>query len=490
MRNLSKNTKTLILSCAGLIVLIAAALILLLTQNAPEPDEPDQTDDTAGAQIALTDFNTDDVVRISVRNPHDEYIIERNGNGGFGIAELLSAPLHETRFDAALRYVAGFRAIRIVEEDAEDLEQYGLGADAAWFKAEFANGESFEIYIGDPTPTTEPMSYIRIAGEDTVYIVWSYFVNNFREDRRFYVSLELTLDYEAAGMPLAERMVIEHTEGETFIIERIPLLEDIQVATSLNIHRMIQPYQIELSHVDSIPLLNGFFGLRAERVSYVGREIPDEGTVVAFVEMTVDGRTESLEIRTVREETEDGAEIIYKAVYSEIPEVLYVFNPASLPWLSFDIEQIMSTLFHLPNIFSVSDFIIETSEHNLHFTLQGNAQDRNEAYFLHGELIDTSEFKQLYQYCISASADALFNNDPAIIGALEAGELPLLTRVTYRYRGGSRADDVIEFYDSGDRRTLIVKNGEPLFSSRMMYITRLEQNIEAYLAGERLIMSW
>jgi hypothetical protein len=474
MKNLSKNTKTLIFSGLGLVVLIIAALILTL--NPDEAKNPD--DDNITVQnnaIILNECDISDVVRIHVRNQNDEYIIERANENEFYIAkfELLSVPQNQINYGTAARHVSLFRAYDVVEENAENLEQYGLDeASAAWFKAEFADGEAFEVYIGDPTPTTEQMFYVRLAGSNTVYVVWASFVNVFREDKRFFVSLEITEALEGFDMPIVDRLVIHHIESETFVIERIPPVREGEIATSLNIHRMTEPYSVELSFVDSQQLLNGLIGLRASGTAYVGEEIPDDGEIILIVEMTVDNKTTTLEVRVTGDEFE------LQGIYSEIPNVLYIFEPEALPWLGFNVEELMSKLFFTPNIIYVSELIIQTDEHDLRFMLT------EEEFFLNGELVDDSEFRSLYQYCIVAPADAIFR------GEADIDELPLLARFTYRYHGGIRADDVIEFYDTGDRRVLVVMNNEPMFSSRIMYITRLKQNIEAYLNGERLIMSW
>jgi len=490
---LTKNTKTLIFSAAGLAVLIAVTLILvLLPDNEPETEQnPAVTDNEASEYPRfLTEFEVTDVVRVTVRNPSDEYVIEREGTHSFIMPVLSGIPVNANRLEGAARNAARFRLQALVEEDADDLEQYGLADTAALVTAEFENGEVLEVYIGDPTPTADNTSYVRIAGENTVYTVFSSAVHSFREDRRYFVSLTLTESHENLGMPLTDKLIIDHTGGETYVIELIPPVGDDDVSTTMSLHRMITPYQVDLSLTESYSLLYGMFGLVASGVAYVGDEIPDKGEVAAVIEMTVGLKTVNLELRTSLEYAADdtglaGNTLMFYGVYSEIPNVLYTFEPSVLPWLSVNTEQIMAQFFHTPLIFTVSDLIVEAAGHELHFTLTGDQNDNNEVYFMDGMVIDERNFKLLYQFAISAPSEAPFRGN-----ADEVRGMPLMARYTFRYRGGMRDDDVIEFRDSGDFRMVVTRNGVPLFSSRTAYLTRLEQNVELILNGGTIILGW
>ncbi|MCL2076930.1 MAG: DUF4340 domain-containing protein [Oscillospiraceae bacterium] len=512
MKKLSKSTKILIYSVIGLAALIAVVLILMLTHTPEQPDsdngldEPLEVDDS---RLILSNLAPEDVVSISVKNQLDEYVIEHfyyNGESVFDITELLGAPRDFTKLNNAGRYASGLSARQIVSENETDFAKYGLAEDSeglARMTAVFTNGEILDIYIGDETPTSEPMTYIRKAGgddEDTIYIVWSYFVNQFKEDRRFYVSLILTDDYFESGSPSIERLEIEHKVTGHYVIEKVPVLGDeTDAVTSLNLYRLTEPMELYLDFGLSESVVYGMFGLIAKEVACVGpaedmpgNEITGFDEPYVFVEMTADGEKTTLTVGNAIWEPfydNDGnvaGEVVkgYYVAYSEIPEVLYIFEPYAfaLPFLDIDIEQIMARMFHLPYIYSVEEFIVETNEHTLSFTLTGSS-NAEEEFFLDGEKIDAQSFKNLYQFCIGARAESLFEGD-----SVEGMEF--LARFTYKYRNEARTVDVIEFYDSGDRRLIITKNDVPMFVGRLMFITRLEQNIEAFFSDEPLIMAW
>jgi hypothetical protein len=218
--------------------------------------------------------------------------------------------------------------------------------------------------------------------------------------------------------------------------------------------------------------------MKEERVEYAGEDIHEkyahifeEPDLVAV--MTIGDYTASLTVKD------------FYGFHSGSPDVLYVFSAQSLHYLlSFDTESIMATMFHRPYIFTVAEFIVETPLHTLPFTFTGYER-ANEKYFLDGEPVDTNRFKDLYIFALSASAEGLFKGEPE-----DVADMPLLARYTYIYRDTDIPDAVIEFFDSGDLRAVIAVNGEPRFTTRIGYLTRLTQNLEAYLNDEPLINSW
>ncbi|MCL1823760.1 MAG: DUF4340 domain-containing protein [Oscillospiraceae bacterium] len=498
MKKLSKNTKTLIFSASGLLVLIAAVIALVLTQEKPEIEElPEQP--AVDPRLILSALTADDVKIISVINQSDDYTIERLGVDLFDMAVLsaVNAPADEIKLGNAARYASGLRARDIVEESAkeEDFAKYGLAENSEAFTAmrvEFNDGTSLEIYIGNETPTTEPMTYIRKAGDNMIYTIWTYYVSLFKEDRRHYVSLNVTPSYDEAGTPDVEKLIIE-CFGDRHVIEMFQKADENDIVLTLNLHRFTEPIDVVIDYTDGFPLVHGMFGLTAGKVAYTGspEEMPDTDVTgfdepSALIEMTANGKKSTLTLGNVYIEFGEGEndDIIYiYGVHSDIPGVLYLFLPEQLPWYDINIEKIMAGTFHMPFIFGVSDLTAEVGGKVLNFTFSGESVD-DEAYYLDGELVDTSAFKKLYQFIIGAPAENLFKGN-----AEDVQQMPLSARISYQYRG-SRPDDVIEFYDAGNRRCVIAFNGVPTYTSAFSYVAALENNINAFLNNEEVVFNY
>jgi len=498
LKKISKKVKTLIFSSSGLVILAAVLLLLKLTAD-EESTRDDIISEPELPHIHFTELDAEEVRIISVKNEFDEYMIAWGLSDRFMVSGLLNAPLNESRLHTAARYVSGFWVRDIVEENAENLEQYGLGDTAVQVSAVFKNDETINIYIGDKTPTAENMAFVRVGDDNNVYIVWSYMVDMFRESSLQFVSLDITGDYYSVGSPQIEKLTVERLGTERYVIELNPDVFTEEIV--FNPHIFVEPayaFGLEVDATRGQSVMHGLFGLTASSVAYVGEGLPrnlpeDSGfdgifdEPVAYVEMIIDGVTYTLlvgERAVMQNENAEDILLGYYAFFSEQPDVLYVIPPEMLTWLNFDVESIMAVMFIRPYIYTVSDFIIETPSRVLNFRFAGDSRD-NEVYYLDGEPVDTSAFKDLYIYAISVSATGLWSEEPK-----EFEVEPLLARYTFKYRDRSKPDTTLEFYDAGNMTGVVVLDGRPLFTVSLMYLNRLEQNIEAYLKGEPIINSW
>jgi len=476
LKNLSKKAKTLIFSVAGLAVLTALTLIIVFMQNDEIPDNDEILIESEN-RIIFTDLTPEDVISIEIKNEHGEYTVIHTGDNNFAIPQLLGAPTIDSRLLTAARNMSGFWALELVEENCVNLEQYGLQNPSAWGKVAFTNGEALEIHVGENTPTAELLTYVRLADSNDVYAVRTFLVDFLRENLFYYVSLIVTPEFTEAGFPTIDRLVIERAGHERYIAELIPRIE---TETAVNSHRLVQPLEIEIDHERGGRLLQGLFGLRATGVAYVGTELLteffEEPTAVVF--MTIGENVSFLAVGA--DENDEN----YYAVHSDHPDVVYIFPPESLSWfLNLDAEKIMATRIHMPLIYIVSELTIETPRHTLGFRLTGESVG-NEAYFLNGEQVNTELFKSLYRYTISINAAELYKDEPQNIA-----DMPFLARFVFSYKN-DRPDDVFEFYDAGSMRAVISVNGVPRFTKSIGYLNRLEENLELYLAGEPLILTW
>jgi len=491
---LSKKVKTLIFSSTGLALLAALAVILMLTQRGDDKNGGEIPPESEPERIYFTQLMPEDLVSISVKNEHGEYTIERSPDGVYNVPVLLGALLNHSKLHTCARYMSEFWAREPIEENAENLEQYGLLENtAARGLAAFTGGEVLEIYVGDKTPTPEDMTYVRViraGSKDTVYAVWSYLVDWLKESPLQYVSLDVTMSYTDAGWPRIERFTVDRAGREQYIIELIPRLDEEEIV--INSHRLLAPVAVEVDHHKGNRVTQGLFGLTAQEVAFVGTELPEEFAHVfdepeAAAVMTLNGRDSALIIGSrYFTQNEDGENVFagYYGMHSDHPDVLFIFSPDMLNWLlTFDVESIMASMFQRPLIYTVSELIIETPAHTLSFTFTGESRS-DEKYFLDGAQIDTNRLKDLYIFAISASAEALFKGEPG-----EAENMPLLARYTYRYRDGS-PETVIEFLDAGSLRSVIAVDGELRFTTRIGYLTRLEQNLDAFLNNGTIINSW
>ena len=491
-------------------VLIAVFLILQLTEKPPPEIPPVEIVEVPfenSADLTFTDLSSEYVIRISVINPLDEYIIEWledydatefENTGRFGIEDLGDTPVIQGSFDAAARYVSRFTAREIVAENVADLAliEYGLSDEAPRAKvtAIFSGGqEPLSLIIGDEALTGDNLTYFRFEDDNTVYAAWTYLFAHFLNDRRAYVSLQVEGDYAEMGMPEVQRVTIRQPEQPRYVIEPVQRDPEIDVIASFNSHKLTVPVEVELDYEAANGAIFGLFGLVADEIAYAtglkDGEFSDEITGLDAPLLTVN-TTFNDKIHTLTLGNSAGPNKYY-GKYSENPDVIYIFD-GEIPWLDFEPEKFMAKQFVLPYIYSLSDFIIETNQHLLHFEITGD-DAASEKFYLNGEEVeDANLFKSLYQFCIRAGGDRFFE------GSIEdIEEIPMTAKFTYKYRG-NRDDFTVAFHEGQDwgsgRYAALVTDYDTdntlLLSGRMSYLNRLLQNIEFYLNGEDIIMSW
>lgn len=503
MSKLSKNVKILIFSAIGLVVLGAVTAVLLLFPVKTETDTAEEDaviEETAG-DVVFTDKTLKEIESVKITNTEGTFnITALSGNDtaetpAFLINELVlsNAPLNSASLNSMLSYLSGITAKQLVEENAEDLEKYGLLTPSASAEIKFTDGTEAAFCIGVSAPTGS-FNYIRRNGSNDVYIAASYTVSGLLNSQFDYVKTQVMAEYDTENQPTVLKLTVTKPDGDITIVEALPETSEGGVIKTFNTHKFVQPITAELDSTASQSLIYGMYGLTAEKAVWSGMDVLDYelsglNEPSCVVEMQVGGKVYTLSIGLpVVEEAEDGTKALvgYYGTFSEVPNVLYLFPQSSLPWLNIDYEALMAKLFLMPYIYSVSDLIVETQEKSLHFTITESEEefgdDSGYDFYLDGERIeDEKKFKTLYQYLISARAESLYTA-PA--------EMPLLARYTYKYKDSVLPDDVVELYESDDRKIIIYLNGSPLYKCRAMYATRLIQNIDAFLSGGEINTSW
>ena len=173
-------------------------------------------------------------------------------------------------------------------------------------------------------------------------------------------------------------------------------------------------------------------------------------------------------------------------VMTDGKDVVFVVAESSLPWISIDITKMFSSILYLPFIDDVSqvDLMLngETYSFEMELAEPEEPEEGEEAeepslgrVTYNGQELDLDNYRTMYQFFLLAPAEDL-NLDGA------TGEL--IASITYHYHDDPDRTDTIEFYQISDRRVALGLNGDISFTSRIAYITRLEENLEKLLNGE------
>lgn len=275
-------------------------------------------------------------------------------------------------------------------------------------------------------------------------------------------------------------------------------VEDINsVITTFNSHRVTSPLVAE---VDSTKGQTYCYGLYALTASYCVAVEADEELLAktglddpfCTVTFKYGGKRNILylgdEIVTTIETDNEGTPTLTEVVgyygMLEGNSGVYAFSKDAAPWYTTSLEDIVSRRPVSPYIYTIDKLTITTPEREYLFTVTGNAEKNS--FTLDGTELNGDKFRQLYQQLISAVGDELYLTD---------GEYEPYITVKFEYRDEYHEvyrteSDVLEFYQTDERKNIVRVNGKVLFKVRQIYTDRLLENIDALLNGGELQLNW
>lgn len=539
MAKLSKTTRTVIIAAGVLLVLGAVLLVLMLTSPAgddnssgastgestgtSEAADSSSVSDSSGTssdseKVVITDKEQENVLKMEVRNETGSFSFERNqrevsatdddGNVSTSTEYYWTSPEldgvdhNDSTIGSFVRCMAGLSASSMVEENAQDLEKYGLADPAAEVKVTFDDGTSADICFGIRNPAASNYVYCLTNGGSDVMQVSYYSAGSAFYDIRDFVNLVLTEAYDANNAKELDYLVIDRKDLDEEV--RIEYMADVaaesenedSVITTFNTHRITSPITAELDTTKGQTFCYGLYSLTASSCEYIDpteQEIADAGLDDPFckVSFKYGGKARVLllgnEIRTESSDDESSESLSSVTGYYAMFEggnIIYSISTDNAPWYTFQVQDIMSRRPISPYIYTIDTLTVTTPDGEYVFKVSGDADDH---VFTCGDtVLNDSSFKSFYQHLITSMGEELYFSD-------EKPEPYITLNFKYReeyYDTYGRSEDTIEFYKSDDRKNIVSVNGDILYKVRQIYTQRLLENLDALFNGGEIKLDW
>ena len=131
----------------------------------PTPSEP--------APNILT-LNEDDVTKIELKKKGgDQIVMAKDSNGKWQITSPKSMGIDDSAISSMLSTLSSLNSERLVEEQAANLGQYGLGEPKLEVNITDKNNSMRKLLVGDDTPTGSG-AYAQLAGDPRVFTIASF----------------------------------------------------------------------------------------------------------------------------------------------------------------------------------------------------------------------------------------------------------------------------------------------------------------------------
>lgn len=489
---MKRTAKAVVITAAALVILGGVLAALLLTKPKPKPADVDLNSiGTEDPDAYITDRPADEVFSITVNNADGTFTFTRQTRVKNSVNES-GEPVKVNEFfwtseelkgvpqsDYAVRNFIGVLASlpeeAEVENNADDLEKYGLEKPSATATVRFDDGTSVEMLFGITNPVDEAGVYFALGNSRDVKLVNNYAVSEVFSDIRQFAKLlvvdsttppeTLTIDRPDLGSPLELKInpAIAEDAAETF--------------------RFTAPVSVEINAAKGREVFYGVCGLTMESCEFLEQTdelleecgLSEPRTVVKFSD---NGEERELlignEIRqkiAVEDDTSrPPVETVtgYYAAVSGVPGI-YALDKENAPWLSATFGGLVSRKPLSPYIFSVDSVEIKLTDAEFTF------KNENETFTYNGAPLDYEKFRELFNL-LTAELDG-----DELSG--EIGEIgkKIIAEITFGYKTDEYGtpSDTLSFRELDERRCAVILNGTPLFATSKIHIEQISEKVSA-----------
>lgn len=463
----SKAAKPVVITAAVLVVLGGILAALLLTKPKPKPAGNFASIGIEDPSAYIIDRRADEVFSLTVENADGSFTFTRKSRlinyateSGeikqteeyfWTSEELNGVPQSDNTVRNFIGDLASLPEKSAVEDNAENLEKYGLTNPTATATVRFDDGETVQMRFGIISPIDEGSVYFVLGNSRDVKLVNSYAVAEVFSDVRQFARLMMT---DSTTPP--EMLTISRPDLDSPLeLEMTPAIAEDAAET----FRFTAPISAEISAAKGRQVFYSLSGLTMQSCEFL--EQTDEILTQcglqeprAAVKFTIGETDYELKIGN---ETETG----YYATVSGIPGV-YILAKDDAPWLSATVGGLVSRKPLSPYIFSVGRVDVKLPSGEFTFT------NENETFTHNGKPLDYERFREYFN-ALTAELDG-----EELTG--EIGE-KLLAEITFSYKTDEygRAQDALSFYELDERRAAVLLNGTPLFSTNIIYVEKIAE---------------
>lgn len=477
----------------GVIIACLGGTLAFLKMNGGNDNSSSTSDSSSVAEkkdesVLLIDSSADKISKVAVKSGHGEYTMVKSASGKtvWNIEELTGINQSSTLESGMAENIAGFEAYKTVEENAEDLEKYGLAEPEAEFTVTFTDDTQRTFYVGDVS-TQSRYRYLCEKDDSSVYMMLNSKVSYFIDPVETFIDTSLIEKPSDDEMPDYGTLTVKRSDLDyDMVFEQDPYDKNAGVSAQT----MIEPIFSYLNVTVSSETTHGMWGLSAETAAKI---FPDEKDFkeygldkpLAEVIFKGDGYDYNLkigkEIYKKNDNGEDTSEIAsYYCYLTGVDGVdcIWEISADALPWATVLPSDVTSSLMTANVITDVSEVKVKTAKTDIAYALENDDENTNSVK-MNGKEINVSQFQDLYRYIITCPTSEIYFDEVK-------GE-PYMSIEIICSDGHS---DKMEFYTDSSRRSIVALNGKPSFKIQSKWVDQLLENIDYVENGKDIIETY
>lgn len=481
---MNKITKKAVISAAALLVLgaVLAVLLIFFPENAEDSPSSENV-----PTVSVTDKKRENVKSVAVENKSGSFLFTRaektvdsNTEFFWTSGEMLGVKQDETLVNALVGGLASLSRQPLVEENADNLEKYGLENPLATVNVTFDDGTAVKLYFGVSNPLNT--AYYFRTDDNNVMTADKETVSGVFADIRDFAELTLT---ESLSDTTVEKVLIERKDFETPVEIRYMseiLQDDDFVSATQNTHKFVSPFTAEVDESAGSAVYNDLCSLTMSRCAYLEKSaenlekcgLTDPYAVVSFTLGTNEYRL------TIGGEVKqnNGQTTVTTGYYAALDKAEGIFELAKdeAVWRTFSPEKLISKRPLSPYIYYVTKIYVKTEDKEYEFDIDGE----NKKFFYDGNELDTELFRSWYQQLIGSYGEEYYTEE---VSGSPVFSVKFFYTEEYAEKYGC-TENTVEFYRLDERKSAAVLDGKPIFKVSAIYAQRLTENVLRLINGE------
>lgn len=413
------------------------------------------------ASQIIASLDSEFIDRIHFKNANADMTLVLEDNIWVSLDDKLR-PIKQNYVQNMVRLVSVVKTSRTVDENPENLKQYGLSSPYTYIEASQSDGKKIALSIGNKLANGQGC-YAKLDGDTAVYILSTEYANKLS-----YSDINMT-DVEHGPNITTEdiyHLELLREDGEDFELIYDP--DSIYIDIPLISWAILKPYD-EVYGADStkaLELLSNYSSFRFEQcIEYkaddIGKYGLDKPKASILVEYNKQNPGEDIIQNSFKlyigDQDDNGDSYVMKdgdsAVYTM--KKYYIDNMTNI-----DPFSVLNTFVSIHNISSVDkiDVNIEGTSYIMeikrgYITNDEGEQETHSTYYFNGVITEERVFKDLYQLIAGAKIDSQLNKDISV-----SDDEPLLT-ISYYITDSEQPitskyyvyDDVFYLIDKGNK---------------------------------------
>ncbi len=492
-----------IIVCTVIAASLAGVMVFLTKTGDTDKKGKDDSSSKASAagtveedeSVIILEKDSSEINSIHVSNEHGEFTVSKptSGKASWTVEELGGINQNTTRKESMVTISGLMEAKKLVEENAGDLSKYGLDEPLSTFTVTYRDHTEAVVYIGDEAPESR-YNYVRVEGSNNVYMVLGTKLTYFTDPVTAYAELALIATPSNESWPDYGVETVTRSDWDYEVtFENDP--NDIEGMLSSQV--ISSPIFAYLNITGSSNVTHGMWGLTAADcvvVKPTEEQLSEYGLDDPFCTVSLKGDEYDYYLRIGNEafdpdipEDETPVKLGYYCYLEGVSgaDCIYLISESSLPWTTFKIENVITSIMTANYLVDLSQITIEVGGEKTVYdiTSNGSSKDTNEdgsvadvtSVKCGGEELDVENFKSLYQYIMTCPTDEICFTDPE-------GDSELTITETRTDGGG----DTIELFKDTSRRYIVKLNGRTSFRIQSTWVDTLLKNMDNVKNGVKI----